>query len=574
MEVSALKYPAGVGRYGRSPLLRIQSDEHLIKLIRAGHDGAFEALVGRYNTRLLSFCRHLLGSREDAEDVLQEAFSAAYHAILADDRPIHVRPWLYRIARNRCLNHLRRVPAVPTDAMDVMYAENGETTADKVHRREEFRLLVGDIHELAETQRTALLLREMEALSYEQIAEAMETTVSSVKSLLVRARVSLAEASEARLLSCEDIRSELAEVSEGLTKRPNALVRRHLKHCERCVGFNQQLKRTNRALGALLPVGPLALLKGGFFHLTSHAGHGAATVTGSSATAGAGSSVAGSGAAASVAGAGASSGAVGAAASSGSSLVSAGIGALATKTAAGLAVAAVFTAGVAVSHRPSPIAHKAQVNASHARSGHTRAVALASRASATKVSSRENRLSAKSAALAGGTHAGSPFAPTTGLTPAGSSASAGHRAGTGTPSAAAGPASSAPASAVTSAGSATTASSTAATAGSPAALPSSGSSSSSKRHGTTISSPGNSGNSTSAGAGNILPLGALTPSSPTPPSTSTSTPTVPGTGASNSTPSPLPPASSTDSGDSGPVASGVTAIVSSVTGGSSSTPGS
>ena len=84
--------------------------------------------------------------------------------------------------------------------MDVHFSENGASTADKVHDREQFRLLVGDIHDLPETQRTALVLREMDALSYEQIAEAMDTTVPGVKSLLVRARISLAEAAEARLL--------------------------------------------------------------------------------------------------------------------------------------------------------------------------------------------------------------------------------------------------------------------------------------------------------------------------------------------------------------------------------------
>ena len=74
---------------------------------------------------------------------------------------------------------------------------------------------MADVQELPETQRTALLLREIDALSYEQIAEAMETTVPSVKSLLVRARVSLAEAAEARQLTCDEVRDELGEVGRG-----------------------------------------------------------------------------------------------------------------------------------------------------------------------------------------------------------------------------------------------------------------------------------------------------------------------------------------------------------------------
>src|SRR5205085_3623812 len=107
----------------------------------------------------------------------------------------------------------------------------------------------------------ALVLREMDALSYEQIAEAMETTVPSVKSLLVRARVSLAEAAEARLLSCEEVRIELGEVAEGLRRRPTPLVRRHLRSCKRCESFRVQLKQTNKALAALMPIGPFVLLK-------------------------------------------------------------------------------------------------------------------------------------------------------------------------------------------------------------------------------------------------------------------------------------------------------------------------
>src|ERR1700761_5560668 len=247
MEVSALKYHGhgSTGLHGRSPLLRLRSDEQLIALLRRGNPAAFEVLVSRYESRLLAFCRHLLGSREDAEDVLQEVMTASFNAIVADDRPINVRPWLYRIARNRSLNHLRRTQAIAVDTMDYQLSEHGATTADKVHEREEFRLLVGDIHDLPETQKTALVLREMDALSYEQIAEAMETTVPSVKSLLVRARVSLAEAAEARLLSCEQVRIELGEVAEGLAKT-SAPARRHVRGCERCQAFKKQLKATNR----------------------------------------------------------------------------------------------------------------------------------------------------------------------------------------------------------------------------------------------------------------------------------------------------------------------------------------
>jgi RNA polymerase sigma factor (sigma-70 family) len=328
-------------------------------MVRRGSPGAFEVLVSRYQGRLLAFCRHLLGSREDAEDVLQEVLAAAFNAILADQRPINVRPWLYRIARNRCLNHLRRIHAVGVDSMDVHLSEHGASTADKVHGREEFRMLVEDIQKLPETQRTALVLREMDALSYEQIAEAMETTVPSVKSLLVRARVSLAEAAEARLLSCEEVRVELAEIAEGLHKKSGPLVRRHLRSCKRCSMFNTQLRRTNKALTALLPLGPLALLRK---LAITHIGH----------SAGAGSSAAGSGAAGQAAalgsgqvaaiGSGAAAGSTAMIGSGAGGLVSVSLGTIATKAAAGLAAAALVTAGAVEAshgvprHRPASVA--------------------------------------------------------------------------------------------------------------------------------------------------------------------------------------------------------------------------
>jgi RNA polymerase sigma factor (sigma-70 family) len=322
VEVSALRHTGVAGLRGPTPLLRLQGDERLVALTRRGNQSAYEALVARYQARLLAFCRHMLGSREDAEDVLQEVFAAAFNAMLADDRPINVRPWLYRIARNRCLNHLRKQTAIGVDSMDVHLAEHGTTTADKVHDREDFRQLVADVQTLAETQRTALLLREIDALSYEQIAEAMETTVPSVKSLLVRARVSLAEAAEARKLTCGEVREELGEWAEGLT-RISAPVRRHVRGCDRCTSFKKQLAQTNKALAAVFPVGPLLLLKK---FILAQGASGAAAGGAAAGTATVGSATAGS-------------------------ALSAGIGAMATKTAAGLAAVAIVTTGaVEVDH--------------------------------------------------------------------------------------------------------------------------------------------------------------------------------------------------------------------------------
>ena len=155
----------------------MRTDKQLIALIREGHHGAFEIPFNRYQARLLAFCRRMVGSPQDAEDVLQEVFAAAHAAILADDRAINARPWLYQIARNRCLNHLRKPTAEGVDLMDVHPHENGTSTLERVQRREELRAIVSDVHELPRTQRTALALREIDDLSYTDIAQAMNTTL-------------------------------------------------------------------------------------------------------------------------------------------------------------------------------------------------------------------------------------------------------------------------------------------------------------------------------------------------------------------------------------------------------------
>jgi RNA polymerase sigma factor (sigma-70 family) len=183
----------------KSPLLHAASDEKLIALTRQGRDDAYETLVERYRPRLLGFLQHMLRSREDAEDVLQEVYVAALRAMRADERPIQAKPWLYKIARNRALNHLRRPTDVAVESMDTFEGRGAASSAlEAVAGRERLREIVGDVHNLPESQRTALILREFDALSYQEIADTMDTTVPAVKSLLVRARIGLASAAQER----------------------------------------------------------------------------------------------------------------------------------------------------------------------------------------------------------------------------------------------------------------------------------------------------------------------------------------------------------------------------------------
>lgn len=372
MEASVLSQSgaesAAVLQDPRARFLRLQSDERLVSLTRRGNEAAFETLIARYRTRLLAFCRHMVGSTEDAEDILQEVFVSAYRAMLADDRELNVRPWLYRIARNRSLNHLRRPRPTGMDSMDIFEGGASVATADRVHDKLDLEDLVEDVKRLPETQRTALMLREMGDLSYDQIAETMDTTIPSVKSLLVRARVSLAEASESRRLSCEEVRLELGAVAEGLQKMSSP-ARRHVGDCERCRAFKKELTNTNRKLAMLAPVGAFAAFKA----LVGLKLFGGSAAAGSSAG-GAAAASAGSGAASAAGAAGAGAAGAASATAASTSVAAAGIGAVAAKVGTGLVAAALVTGGVAqvakhdvstASVNQKPVAAKAAPAAVH-----------------------------------------------------------------------------------------------------------------------------------------------------------------------------------------------------------------
>jgi hypothetical protein len=295
--------------------------------------------------------------------------------MLADERKINVRPWLYRIARNRCLNHLRRPVHEGQDSMDIHPHMNGATTAERVQDREELRQVLNDVGTLPETQRTALLLREIDQMSYDEIAVAMETTIPAVKSLLVRARITLAESSEARTLSCDEVRVTLAEAAEGLCKASGP-VRLHVRNCESCAGFRKQLRSDHKALAAILPLGPLAILKASFIGKLF----------------GGGAAGSGAGAAGAVGGGAATGGAA-----TGLGSVGAIGGAIGAKAVAGVATAALLTAGaVEVRHitrdrtEPEPRMAQAPVSDTPTQPPHTNVDERAASFSGTLAVAAEN----------------------------------------------------------------------------------------------------------------------------------------------------------------------------------------
>ena len=280
-------------------MLRLRSDEQLVALFRGGNDEAFRVIHDRYRQRLFAYMRRMLpsGPRSDAEDALQDVFLSAYRSLRADERPVALRAWLYRVAHNRCIDELRRPAPMPTELPDIT-ASDLHDPIEQSGRREELERLVLDLGRLPEQQRSALLLRELEGLPYTEIAVTLGVSLSAVKSLLVRARMGLAEAREARDCDCEEIRVDLAHTCERGV-RTSARARRHLRDCKPCSSYRVALRGTTRDLGALAPAaGPIA----GLAQLLGIGGSGAAAGGGAigGGAAGGGSIAAGGGVVAAV----------------------------------------------------------------------------------------------------------------------------------------------------------------------------------------------------------------------------------------------------------------------------------
>ena len=228
----------------------MRTDEQLVALFRAGNEDAFRVIHDRYRVRLLAYTRQMLaGSHADAEDALQDVFLRAYGALRADDRPVTLRAWLYRVAHNRCIDHVRRPANQPTSELAENVSSLQDPAAD-VQRRDDLRRLVADVARLPEQQRSALLMREMEGLTYVELAGALGTTVPSVKSLLVRARIGLTEAREARDTACVAIRAEVM-VAHDRGVRLGGLARRHVRDCSHCEAYRGRLRGVRAGLAAL-----------------------------------------------------------------------------------------------------------------------------------------------------------------------------------------------------------------------------------------------------------------------------------------------------------------------------------
>jgi len=172
--------------------MRLQSDERLVELARAGSESAFAAMVDRYRGALERYAGRLLGP-DRAEDAVQQAFINAHTAMTDTDRPLKLRPWLYRIVHNVALNVLR------SSRDDARLADEGPGAPASPHAdphelaesREQLNSALTAIAALPAAQRDAILLREVEGRSHEEIAVALGVTSGAARQHLFRARAAL-----------------------------------------------------------------------------------------------------------------------------------------------------------------------------------------------------------------------------------------------------------------------------------------------------------------------------------------------------------------------------------------------
>jgi RNA polymerase sigma factor (sigma-70 family) len=169
------------------PALRTQPDRRLVTLVREGYETAFEEIVRRYAKPLTRYAAAIVGSR--GEDVTQDAFSKALLALRRDDAEIELRPWLFRIVRNTALNDLRDSP--PTPELLAEAITGGEDPAGELEKREELVDLMRRLQSLPERQRAAIVMRELEGLSHEEIADALGLSDGAARQAIYRARQAL-----------------------------------------------------------------------------------------------------------------------------------------------------------------------------------------------------------------------------------------------------------------------------------------------------------------------------------------------------------------------------------------------
>jgi RNA polymerase sigma factor (sigma-70 family) len=174
-------------RFAGSSLLRLQSDDRLVELARAGHEPGFAAIVERYRAELLRYCERLVGTSR-AEDVLQQTLLNAHLAMHTTEQITNLRAWLYRIAHNAAVSVLRG--SRPVVALDEFATAPGGIHED-LEVRDRLHAALAAIAALPQPQRDALTLRAIEGRSSEEVATALGVTEGAARQHVLRARTTL-----------------------------------------------------------------------------------------------------------------------------------------------------------------------------------------------------------------------------------------------------------------------------------------------------------------------------------------------------------------------------------------------
>lgn len=177
------------------------TDRELAERAKQGDQSAFEQLVLDNQNRVYSLALRLCGDREEAADLAQEAFVRAWQGLQSFQGESSFATWVYRLTTNVCIDHLRRrkrregvEPAVSLDDGESGWAEPVDWEGDpqlRLERSERGQALARGLARLPDWQRRALVLRELSGLSYQEISDALDLDLGTVKSRIARARLSL-----------------------------------------------------------------------------------------------------------------------------------------------------------------------------------------------------------------------------------------------------------------------------------------------------------------------------------------------------------------------------------------------
>jgi len=191
-----------LGIFKKSTAYYSDPDVRLMLDVQNGNRAAFDALMRKYYPRILNFIYRFVGNREISEDLAQEVFLRVYKSASRYRPKSKFQTWLYTIAKNACLNEVRRNKGLFRSLDDPLYPEDGEFNQkladqkdpapdDDLIRKEKIRAIRGAINQLPEKQRIAVILRRYDEFSYKDIANTLNISDKAVKSLLNRAKENL-----------------------------------------------------------------------------------------------------------------------------------------------------------------------------------------------------------------------------------------------------------------------------------------------------------------------------------------------------------------------------------------------